>query len=61
MSADMLDDASDAEEQFRQRAIENARRKIEPGKICPCCQGRLHHEDGWLVCQTCGYERDLRV
>lgn len=56
----MFDDASDAEEIFRQAAIAKAR-QIPPAKVCPCCQGRLHHEDGWLVCQTCGYERDLRA
>ena len=59
--SDDVDMAQDAEEQFRQQAIENARRKIEPGRVCPCCQARLFHEDGWLVCQACGYERDLRA
>lgn len=59
--SDEVDMAQDLEEQFRQMAIEKARNAITPGKICPCCQGRLHHEDGWLVCSTCGYERDLRA
>lgn len=59
--SDEIDMAQDAEEQFRQAAIEKARQSVAPGKVCPCCQAKLFHEDGWLVCQTCGYERDLRA
>lgn len=57
--SDEIDMAQDAEELFRQNAIENAR-KVQPAKVCPCCQGRLRHEDGWLVCDSCGYEKDTR-
>jgi uncharacterized Zn finger protein (UPF0148 family) len=28
-------------------------------KACPCCGARLFHEDGWVICYSCGYERDL--
>lgn len=58
--SDEIDMAQDAEEQFRQQAIENARRQAAPNRVCPVCRARTRMEDAWLVCDACGWEKDTR-
>ena len=59
MSADIFDDASENEEKFRKAAIDRARISPPP-RVCPCCKSRVRLEDGWSVCDHCGWEKDTR-